>query len=242
MDLNDLNRKFLLTPVEKNILNYLDTHRHQLDGLAIRDLATRCYVSTGTIVKLAKKLHLSGYTALLERFKVLPPAALSPISTPTSDAALLQKGINEVIQLVQHKQTDFQELLEKHQDSTLLILSTGFSSHVASFMYDSLILRGFRVIMRKHLQLIASSTPDHLLIFVISESGETTSIEDIVRDACEKTFDIISFTNNPSSTVAQLATLDISLDLYDPFVPSFSRAPHPFFGYVLILFEYLLYT
>ena len=65
MDTETLIDKYQLNDSEAAVLRFMDKNRDSLRDLGIRDVARASYVSTATIVNMAKKIGYSGYSCLL---------------------------------------------------------------------------------------------------------------------------------------------------------------------------------
>ena len=53
-----------LSPLELEILRYINTHKEDVSNMSIHDLAKTTFVSATTIIRLCKKLNLEGYSHL----------------------------------------------------------------------------------------------------------------------------------------------------------------------------------
>lgn len=224
MNLQELIEKFQLNQTEQTILTFL-FHHPDCKNMSIRQVAKECFTSTATISHLAKKLKLSGYSELV--FQI-------------SKLNLDNQSFNlENTHLTQDDLLQFSSLLTKHKDDPIMILSSGFSQNIANYMNESFNLHQYRCMTNSHLELIYNQHLNSGLLIFISHSGETKRLIELGKMAREKNIDIISFVGNKQSPIAQLSTLTISTDSYNPF--SFSQIkPQFFFGKALIQFEILI--
>ena len=53
-----------LSPLELEVLRYISTHKNDIAGMSIHDLAKTTFVSATTIIRLCKKLNLEGYSQI----------------------------------------------------------------------------------------------------------------------------------------------------------------------------------
>lgn len=233
MNIEELDKKYLFTETEKKILQFLNQNYDLLDDLTVRDVATECYVSPSTIIKLAKKINLSGYSELVEKIK-----NQTKITIPKH--FIEQSGLATAYKVIEDNHDIFLKLLNQYKNQKMLILSTGFSEHVASYIYEVLMLRDYRVLLRSHLEVLDNYETSSSLLIIISESGETTILKDIVLNATKRNIDIVSFTGNTTSTIATASTLDLSVDLYKGLSRDSMNQPRFFYGIALIIFEALL--
>lgn len=234
MNIEDLDKKYLFTETEKQVLTFLNENSDDLIRFTIRDVANSCFTSPATIIKLAKKMNLSGYSEMIEKISVHPQVTIS------SDF-IAQTGLVDAYSLLENKRADFKHVLAQFKEKKILILSTGFSENIANYIYEVLILRDFQVLRRAHLELIEPNQKGETLVIAISESGETTIVKDLVVQAAENNMNIISFTGNPSSTISKLATLDFSVDVYNGLSVYSRNVPKYFYGIAMIIFEGLIH-
>lgn len=69
MNLDYLKETYHLTKTESQILYYLDQQSTNAADLSIREVAKHCFSSPSSIIRLAKKLNLSGYNELIYKLK-----------------------------------------------------------------------------------------------------------------------------------------------------------------------------
>lgn len=232
MNIDELDKKYLFTDTERQILLFLNKNYEILDQLTVRDVAAKCFVSPATIIKLTKKMNLSGYSELVSKINTQ-----TKISVPSH--FIEQSGLASAYEIIENNHEKFQSLLNEYKDKKIMILSTGFSEHVANYIYEVFVLRDYQVLLRPHLKLLDQQETSKTLLIVISESGETTILKDIIHQASEKDVDIIAFTGNTTSMIAKSSTLDLSLDLYKGLSKYSDKEPHFFYGIALIIFEAL---
>src|SRR5699024_7522973 len=212
----------LFTDTERQILLFLNKNYEILDQLTVRDVATKCFVSPATIIKLTKKMNLSGYSELVSKINTQ-----TKISVP--NRFIEQCGLASAYEIIENNHEKFQSLLNEYKNKKIMILSTGFSEHVANYIYEVFVLRDYQVLLRPHLKLLDQQETSKTLLIVISESGETTILKDIIHQASEKDVDIIAFTGNTTSMIAKSSTLDLSLDLYKGLSKYSDKEPHFFY-------------
>lgn len=222
MNLQELTEKFQLNQTEQNILKFLFDCPNCKE-LSIRQAASKCYTSPATISHLAKKMKLTGYSELV--FKI----------TSSQQAYFDLEKTN----LTRTEIKYFSELMCKHANDLLMVLSSGFSQNIANYMSESLNLYQIRCLMNSHLEIMYEDHLNSSLIFLISHSGETKRLIELAKMANKKGIETIAFVGNRQSTLAAISTLAISTDSYSPF-SSQHKVPQLFFGKVLIQFEILL--
>lgn len=223
MDIRQVSEKYQLNETEVAVLNYMHTHRAHLKSLGIRQLAKETFTSPSFIVKMAKKMNLSGYYELVF------------LMTDTT-ATLL--NFEDFLNIKEYL-TPFKQLLTKHQDSMISVIGSGFSQNIANYMSEAFNIRGYRCTANSHLELLRKDTNRQNLIIVISNSGETKRLGELCQEAYHNNCDVIAFVGNANSSIAQNVTLAISTDSFKP--ASFDQNyPQLFFGLCLIYFELLM--
>ena len=124
---------------------------------------------------------------------------------------------------------------------TILVFGMGFSAPIADYISQRLTLNGFCTMSVVHMEMLNASFQDSTFLIVISNSGITTRLEEVVETAKNNHIDIITFTGNEKSKISQYSTLPIIIGHYNPFYHD-NLVPNAFFGQVLIIFESLLYS
>ena len=54
------------SPSETVVIEFIQTHEHQLNELTIQQIAKTCYVHPSTLIRIAKKLGFSGWVTFKE--------------------------------------------------------------------------------------------------------------------------------------------------------------------------------
>ncbi|NRO73960.1 hypothetical protein IMAU20067_00795 [Lactobacillus helveticus] len=221
MNIQTICEKYQLNKDEEKILLYMNEHRSELKNLSICELSKRTFISPSFIVKTCKKMKLSGYSELVF------------LITDTPKFPNNTENDLKVKSCVKH----FSNLMDKHKDSMIMILGSGFFQNIANYMGEYLNLYGFRCTANSHLELLGKNKD--ALIIVISNSGETKLLAELCIQAKRNNRDILSFVGDSNSTIAKNSSLAISSDTFNP--SSFdSHYPQLFFGLTLIYFELLM--
>lgn len=223
MNIQTICEKFQLNDDEKNLLNYMNDHRSNLKNINIRELAQQTYYSPGFIIKTCKKMGLSGYSELVFLITDTP-------YFPTNTENDLK---------VKEYAKPFFKILDKHRNSMIMILGSGYSQNIANYMSEYLNQCGFRCTSNSHLEILRSHQDS--LIIIISNSGETKRLSELCIQAKDNNHDVIAFVGNHQSKIGENATLTISTDTFNPSAFS-DYYPQLFFGLSLIYFELLMGT
>lgn len=221
MNIQTICEKYQLNKDEQKILTYMNSHRQELRNLTIRELAKRTFTSPSFIIKTCKKMKLSGYSELVFLITNTPK-----FPNNTENDLKVKSYVKP-----------FSNLMDKHKDSMIMILGSGFSQNIANYMSEHLNLHGFRCTANSHLELLRKNK--NVLIIVISNSGETKRLAELCIQAQQNNRDTLSFVGNSNSTIAQNSTLAISSDTFNASSLD-SHYPQLFFGLTLIYFELLM--
>ncbi|WP_027109141.1 MurR/RpiR family transcriptional regulator [Lacticigenium naphthae] len=230
MKLETLNHKYNFTEAEKEILLFMNKNIAAIQSRTVREVANDCYVSPATIMKLVKKLNLNSYRDLVIKIS-------NDCTLEVPEKFKQSLDLDAAYNLILSKKSTFNKLLDSYKDHSILILATGYSELIGTYIYENLRLSGFPVLNHPHLELMENN---RVLLIVVSESGETTIQKDIILQAQKNKLDIISFTGNPLSTISKNSTLDLSVDLYEG-LSSNENSPKYFYGMTMILFESLFH-
>ena len=213
MDIEMLIDKYQLNNSEADVLRFMWKNRQSLKNLGIRDVAKASYVSTATIIQMAKKI---GFSVGNQRHSMTLPKICSD----------------------KEKET-FIRLMSDYQDRRMMILGSGFSQNIANYFSEALNLHGFRATANSHLEFLRENVQSDILLFIISNSGDTVRLAELAKVANDHHIDLIAFVGEKNSKIGNLATLTISTETYTPKRIS-DYQPNLFFGTTLNQFEILL--
>ena len=221
MDVEMLIDKYQLNDSEAEVLRFMKKNRQSLKTIGIRDVAKASYVSTATIINMAKKIGYSGYSELV-----------FALGNSQSDIAMPSTFSNE-------EKAAFIDLLSEYRDKRIMILGSGFSQNLANYFSESLNLYGFRATANSHLEFLRQQVQQDILLVIISNSGDTVPLAELAKMANDHHIDVIAFVGQKNSKIGSLATLTISTETYTPQRIS-DYQPNLFFGTTLNQFELLL--
>ena len=221
MDVEMLIDKYQLNDSVAEVLRFMKKNRQSLKNIGIRDVAKASYVSTATIINMAKKIGYSGYSELV-----------FALGNSQSDIAMPSTFSNE-------EKAAFIDLLSEYRDKRIMILGSGFSQNLANYFSESLNLYGFRATANSHLEFLRQQVQQDILLVIISNSGDTVRLAELAKMANDHHIDVIAFVGQKNSKIGSLATLTISTETYTPQRIS-DYQPNLFFGTTLNQFELLL--
>lgn len=220
MNLTHLAEKFELNYLEKQIVAYMQENIHDLKSIGIRQMAKDNYTSTSTIYKLCNKFGFDGYSDMIYHL------------TSTKDTTT---NFNQ--KYTEYKDA-FSSLLVKTKK--IIIFGLGFSSPIAEYIHQRLTLLGYQSLCVVHMEMFNKTYPEDTLFIVISYSGQTPRLNEIVHAATENHIPVISFIANKQSPIYKDATLPILIEHYDSFSHDINK-PNLFYGETLIALETLLF-
>lgn len=223
MDLSYLKELYQLKPTEEQTLSYLNQHFESLDELNIRTVAKDCFTSPSSIVRLAKKLNLSGYNELIYKIKE------SNLPSPEID----KTGISE------KEISYFIQLMKENSGSLIVVLGLSFCAHIAAYISDVLNFHFVPSIATTHTQMVNHQPQQPYLFIVVTHSGEEKELKETIRIAKQNGNAVIAFLGTSQSSIAKKSDLVFSTESYSPFSSSVAQ-PQLFFGRTLILFEALI--
>ena len=222
MNIEHLSEKFELNNLEKQIVSYIQEHLIELKSIGIRQMAKDNYTSTSTIYKLCKKFGFDGYSDMIYHL------------TSTKD--------NHTIDFHEQYRSfyeQFQSLLQDHS-KRIIVFGLGFSAPIAEYMQQRLTLLGYQAMCVVHMEMFSPHFFDNTVFIVVSYSGKTPRLNEIIKTAHHNHVPIISFIGNAHSPIIHLSSLPITIGQYDSFSHDLNR-PNTFFGEAIIAFETLLF-
>ncbi|MTD41431.1 SIS domain-containing protein [Erwinia sp. CPCC 100877] len=223
MNLRYLQETYRLNKTDLQILSYLDRQSCLLSEISIRQTAKDCFTSPTSVMRLAKKLNLSGYNELLYKIK---------------ESHLPAPNVSEVV-LSEKEITCFCQLMQQNQGNLITVLGNNFSAHVSAYISEVLNFHCIPCVTTAHTQLINSRNNQNILLIVVSHSGEEENLQKTVDLAAERNNTIISFLGTKRAPLATASDLFFSTNSYSPFSTNVAQ-PQLFFGRTLVTFETLI--
>lgn len=224
MNIHHLSEKFELNDLEKQIVEYIDRHQAHLKSIGIRQMAKDNFTSTSTIYKLCSKFGFEGYSDMIYH---VTTNVTHPGSFPFENVELFAN--------------DFNKLLNSYHNKRIIVFGLGFSAPIAEYIQQRLTLNGFYAMHVVHMEMLDYKQCENTLFIVISNSGQTPRLLEIIETVHKQQIPILSFVANPDSKIAEYSSLPILVGNYDSFIHEAAK-PNTFFGEVIIAFETLLFS
>lgn len=189
LDIDYIVKKHRLNSLEKDILTSIHEKVLKHQKISIREVAKINYTSTSVIYNCIKKIGFNSFTDLIFHMK------------NSKNEIDIDDDLNIPI-----------EILTSNPDSLIMFLSVGIANNITSYMNEKMTLIGRRSIANTHLQLLNKNLTNNVVLIVVSESGETDSLLDMIREATLCNIPIISFVGKRNSTIARFSTFTFELD------------------------------
>ena len=221
MNIVHLSEKYELNDLEKQIVAYMQENINELKSIGIRQMAKDNYTSTSTIYKLCNRFGFEGYSDMIYHL------------TSTKDTNI------DFHHKYHEYQTQFSSLLND-QSKRFIVFGLGFSSPVAEYMQQRLTLLGYQAMCVVHMEMFSQLFNKDTIMIVVSYSGKTPRLNEIVETAYQNHVPIISFIANSDSPIYKNSSLPILIGQYDSFSHDLNHV-NTFYGETIIAFETLLF-
>ena len=189
LDIDYIVKKHRLNSLEKDILTSIQEKILKQEKISIREVAKINYTSTSVIYNCIKKIGFNSFTDLIFYIKN------SKTEVDIDDNLTLPIKI-----------------LTSNPDSLIMFLSVGIANNITSYMNERITLIGRRSIANTHLQLLNKNLTNDTVLIVVSESGETDSLLDMIKEANSNNIPIISFIGKNNSSIAKLSTFSFEIE------------------------------
>lgn len=189
LDIDYIVKKHRLNSLEKDILTSIQEKILKQEKISIREVAKINYTSTSVIYNCIKKIGFNSFTDLIFYIKN------SKTEVDIDDNLTLPIKI-----------------LTSNPDSLIMFLSVGIANNITSYMNERITLIGRRSIANTHLQLLNKNLTNDTVLIVVSESGETDSLLDMIKEANSNNIPIISFVGKNNSSIAKLSTFSFEIE------------------------------
>lgn len=189
LDIDYIVKKHRLNSLEKDILTSIQEKILKQEKISIREVAKINYTSTSVIYNCIKKIGFNSFTDLIFYIK----------------NSKTEVDINDNLTLPI-------KILTSNPDSLIMFLSVGIANNITSYMNERITLIGRRSIANTHLQLLNKNLTNDTVLIVVSESGETDSLLDMIKEANSNNIPIISFVGKNNSSIAKLSTFSFEIE------------------------------
>lgn len=229
MSLNDLSKRHLLNETEHRVLSCLLSEIEKDNTkISIRTLAQQTYVSTTTIIKLAKKLGYQGYSDMIFSLKRHKEEGRS--SSAGIDLSSILKFVD--IPSIEAFAREFYH----QKNNCIYIVGLGFSTIASSYIMRRLATLGILAYDGSPVDMMRKGDHPSMTI-ILSKSGETQDLIDIAGHARNMGHHLFTITSHEDSTLAKMSDHFLTVHTGGPVA---YNVPDFFIGRTIILFEYIL--
>ncbi|EPJ7088060.1 MurR/RpiR family transcriptional regulator [Citrobacter amalonaticus] len=229
MELENVFRDVKLSKTEVTVLRFIQNNPEQCIREGIRTVAKHCYSNPSSLVRLAKKLKFSGWLELVYfiKFNITMPKL-----DVTNDINFMNVQPTENLAL----------LLNRLQHDRILIHGSGFSQLIAQYIYNKFLVIGVNASLAlwPDYEILEQKTAAKFdSIWLVSKSGRSSSALNWVKALEGKNTDLVCFTGDYQSPLAQAANTAVIIHDPQKFDDDIYWS-NPFFGYCILGFEHLL--
>lgn len=213
--IKSLNSNILsnLSSSEIEVLKYIDNNKEEVLGMSIQELSKKIFISTATIMRLCKKMNLSGFSELKYQIREKNKSEIIEKREINSLKEILDKTLLEVRQaynlIYEENINDVVDLLL--QDNNIHFFAKGLTNIALQYISKQLLTCNRMNICYEdtHIAYLAADRMSEKdVLFVASLSGETKQIIKMMQIAKSKGASIIAVTNMDNSTISKLADIN----------------------------------
>lgn len=208
-----------LSKNELSVLQYIYAHPQEVCSMSIKELSSQVCYSPATVLRLCKKLNLSGFSelkyTLKSRFQQ-PVPTFSSSGESRSDTSILENMSKELVATFNF--IDHEQLLEiitlLDSDTPLYIYSPGgITGIVAEYLQRLLFIAGrkqvFMMDSTKLAQHMVSELSPNSILFLISTGGTFAPTLRLARIAAMRNIPMIAISPYEVNTLSSLAQYNL---------------------------------
>ncbi|MDR0199363.1 MAG: MurR/RpiR family transcriptional regulator [Streptococcaceae bacterium] len=203
-----------LNDLEMLVFDYIIKNPEDVQKMTIRELAKEVHTSTSAIVRMSVKLGFSGWAELKYYLIGKEKEHLTFVNTyesmislnlfwNTLSSAVFQKKLARAVEMI-------------HASQYCVFMGLGTSEMLGNYgtrYFNNLGINSFSFgdIFRP----VTAHEFQHVLVFVLSVSGETQEVINRVIDLRQADATIISITNNENSTLSKISEMNFSYNMLE---------------------------
>ena len=201
-----------LTQSELSVLQYIDVHSNEVLTMSIQELSEKVFFSTATILRLCKKLNLSGFSELKFTLKNNVSANNSLKSTAVSTKKIVADLYSEIENTGRLLDTKTLDTIVGYllSNKKIHLFSYGLTNMAFEYMQRYLLATGRQTILYKTDTLAykaVNNLTENDVLFLSSSTGSNPSTLKLAKIAKNSNTIIVAitpFTNNPLSKIADI--------------------------------------
>lgn len=201
-----------LTSIEQSVYSYILGNEEKVSYMRIRDLAEATHVSTATILRLIKKL---GYDGFVE-FRTTLKYKVNEVSELDLNEEYLKEFFNRSFNdnYQQYIDQAVDKVMEADMVFFLGIVSSGSFAEYGAQLLSHLGIPTF-TFTDPYYRFVGDYNHQRIAFIVISASGESQGILDMVRNSMHLNRSVISITNTSLNTLAKHSDVNIAYHVKD---------------------------
>jgi len=202
--------------MEQRVANFIKNYPEEVVRLPVNVLADKVGVSSSTIIRLCRRLGIDGYADLKLQLAQDLASSRPPIFQDADESsgprALIRAAHDRLLASISDtfRMLDAAELARAGKliqaARTILVIGTGGSAAVATLFNYNLIKLGYPSQASTDfvaIPLIINRMGPADVLFAISHSGSTNSVDEAVGMAKRRGCKVIGLTNYPESVIAK---------------------------------------
>jgi len=208
-----------LSSAQKRVADYILANSSEVLYLSISELAFKCNVSETTVLRFLKKIDYDSYQVFRVEIaqsnaEATQSYSVSEITSSDSTAEIIQKVISSTATAV----TDVRKILTEKavegcvkailESRLVYMFGVGSSAYIAGDLYHKISRLGIRAVTDSNEQMIALHSAHFNssdTVFLVSHSGESSSILESAQLARENGAHVCAITSYANSTLANRA-------------------------------------
>lgn len=195
-----------LSNSELTLLEYMFSNPEKIKKEGIRQLAKSNFISTASIVRLAKKLGYTGYNELI--FDIKRITSNNNINKLKNEdyfswnSKCPLSDLNEVSKIYLNK------------NKYIYLYGEGFCEFVTGYIHRKLLVKKYNVILLHGLEIPIVHEKEHNpTLIIVSKSGENFSCINKINQLIELGGNIISITSDCNSSIGTISDVSISIPI-----------------------------
>lgn len=194
MNIKEIAKQNNLSQIDLTILNEISNRMFKgYYKIPIREIASASFVSTTSVIRLAKKLGYEGYSELLYALKIDSTTNVDYKASDAIRSIIIEERSLDVID-------NFIRDLASGEYERIHVIGIGYSDYIAQYLRDKLLELDYFSTNKSPLDFLNSRKS---LILFVSESGETTDLI-FIEERCKKmNYKIYALSSTINSTLCK---------------------------------------
>lgn len=204
----------LLNKTENKIFDYVVKNQDDVKSMSIRKLAKECYVSTTTLFRFVKKLGFTGYNEFISTLRLSGSkgdmAIIPNVVTQKNYSEEYLKNIIESVRVV--KEDDAEKFCHMiNNDNKIYIFGVDLTKQVVKYIHCLLSMMGYNAVIvhdAYEIESVIRYIKEEDVILILSFSGESSSMINIIERIKMKNRNIVSVTRADNNIIQGLSDIN----------------------------------